>query len=104
MTEPIARKPRRKFTVEFRADAVRLATSSQTSIAQTARDLGIGDTLLRVWIAAARAPEKTLTPDERTELATLRREVRRLKEEREILKKAAVYSTGRCNTMTRGTR
>ena len=91
MTEPIARKPRRKFTVEFRADAVRLATSSQTSIAQTARDLGIGDTLLRVWIAAARAPEKTLTPDERTELATLRREVRRLKEEREILKKAAAF-------------
>ena len=104
MTEPTPRRPRRQFTAEFKADAVRLATTNQTSIAQTARDLGIGDTLLRVWIAAARAPEKTLTPDERTELATLRREVRRLKEEREILKKAAVYSTGRCNTMTRGTR
>jgi transposase len=91
MTEPNPRRPRRQFTAEFRADAVRLATTSQTSIAQTARDLGIGDTLLRVWIAAARAPEKTLTPDERTELATLRREVRRLKEEREILKKAAAF-------------
>jgi transposase len=68
-----------------------LATTSQTSIAQTARDLSIGDTLLRVWIAAARAPETTLTPDERTELATLRREVRRLKEERDILKKAAAF-------------
>jgi transposase len=70
MTEPNPRRPRRQFTAEFRADAVRLATTSQTSIAQTARDLGIGDTLLRVWIAAARAPEKTLTPDERKEALT----------------------------------
>ena len=43
MTEPNARKPRRQFTAEFKADAVRLATTNQTSIAQTARDLGIGD-------------------------------------------------------------
>ena len=91
MTEPNARKPRRKFTVEFRADAVRLATSSQTTIAQTARDLGIGDTLLRVWIASAKTPETSLTMSERTELATLRRENRRLKEEREILKKATAF-------------
>ena len=54
MTEPSSRRPGRKFTAEFRADAVRLATSSQTTIAQTARDLGIGDTLLRIWIAAAK--------------------------------------------------
>ena len=57
MTEPTPRKPRRQFTAEFRADAVRLATISQTSSAQAARVLGIGDTLLRGWIAAARAPE-----------------------------------------------
>ena len=88
MTEPNARKPRRQFTAEFKADAVRLATTNQTSIAQTARDLGIGDTLLRVWIAAAKTPETSLTMSERTELATLRRENRRLKEERDILKKA----------------
>ena len=88
MTEPTPRKPRRQFTAEFRADAVRLATTSQTSIAQTARDLGIGDTLLRVWIAAAKTPDTSLTMSERTELATLRRENRRLKEERDILKKA----------------
>ena len=88
MTEPTPRRPRRQFTAEFKADAVRLATTSQTSIAQTARDLGIGDTLLRVWIAAAKTPETSLTMSERTELATLRRENRRLKEERDILKKA----------------
>ena len=91
MTEPNARKPRRQFTAEFKADAVRLATTSQTSIAQTARDLGIGDTLLRVWIAAAKTPETSLTMSERTELATLRRENRRLKEERDILKKATAF-------------
>jgi len=68
MTEPNPRQPRRKFTAEFRADAVRVATSSQTTIAQTARDLGFGDTLLRVWIAAAKTPETSLTMSERTEL------------------------------------
>jgi transposase len=74
----------RQFTAEFKADAVRLATTSQTSIAQTARDLGIGATLLRGWIAAAKAPETSLTMSERTALAALRRENRGLKEEREI--------------------
>ena len=56
MTEPNGRKPHRKITDHFRADPVRLATSSQTTIAQTACVLGIGDTLLRGWIAAATAP------------------------------------------------
>ena len=91
MTDSKPVRPRRKFTAEFKADAVRLATSGSTSIAQTARDLGIGDTLLRTWIDAARSPRNALTDDERTELASLRREVRRLKEEREILKKAAAF-------------
>ena len=84
-------RARRKYTPEFKADAVRLATGGTTTIAQTARDLGIGDNLLRTWISAAREPQQGLTADERTELATLRREVRRLKEEREILKKAAAF-------------
>jgi transposase len=68
MTEPNARKPRRKFTAEFRAEAVRLATPSQASIAQSARDFGIGDILRRGWISATHDPEKTLRPDERKNL------------------------------------
>jgi transposase len=78
VTEPNAGKPRRKFTDDFCADAIGLATSSQTTIAQTARDLGMGDTLLGGWIAAAKAPETSLTMSEPTELATHRRENRRL--------------------------
>jgi transposase-like protein len=44
MTEPNPRRPRRQFTAEFRADAVRLATNSQTRKAQLARDVGLDDT------------------------------------------------------------
>ena len=84
-------RPRRRYTPEFKADAVRLATSASSTVAQTARDLGVGDTLLRTWISASREPRNDLSHDERTELAMLRREVRRLKEEREILKKAAAF-------------
>ena len=77
---------RRSYTPEFKADAMRLTTAPGANIAQTARDLGIGDTLLRNWIRVAREQAAGgLSSDERAELARLRREVRRLKEEREIL-------------------
>jgi transposase-like protein len=91
MSEANSRRPRRTFTPEFKADAVRLATAPGTSIAQTARDLGLADSLLRSWIKEVRQPSSGLTQDERSELAALRRENRRLKEEREILKKAAAF-------------
>lgn len=84
-------RTRRTFTAEFKADAVRLATAPGANVAQTARDLGVGDSLLRGWIKNASNPKSDLTSDERSELAALRRENRRLKEEREILKKAAAF-------------
>lgn len=84
---------RRVFSVEFKAGAVKLATRPGMSVAQAARDLGISDTLLRAWIDKARAElgSAAISGDERSELAQLRREVRILKEEREILKKAAAF-------------
>ena len=86
------KKPRRQFTDEFKADAVRMATAERANIAQTARDLGLADSLLRSWIKAERAGiTGALSEDERSELARLRRENRRLKEEREILKKATAF-------------
>ena len=92
MTKKKSIPARRTYTPEFRTDAVRLATASGANIAQTARDLGIGDSLLRSWIRAARERASGgLSSDERAELAKLRREVRRLKEEREILKKATAF-------------
>ena len=92
MTKKKKMPARRSYTAEFKADAVRLATAPGANIAQTARDLGIGDTLLRNWIRTARkSAGGGLSSDERAELARLRRENRRLKEEREILKKAAAF-------------
>lgn len=92
MTPKKPARQRRKYTPEFRADAVRLATQPSANIAQTARDLGIGDSLLRSWIRKSREPESGgITEDERAELGRLRRENRRLLEEREILKKVTAF-------------
>jgi transposase len=83
---------RRRFTDEFKADAVRLARQPGMTVAQTARDLGIADSLLRSWIKAAEHPAgNALREDERQELARLRREVRNLRMEQEILKKATAF-------------
>lgn len=83
---------RKKYSNEFKLEAVRLAERGDIPVAQVARDMGICETGLYRWIkqfgknAACR-----ITPDEREELIRLRRENRILKEEREILKKAAAY-------------
>jgi len=96
MDEKKKRRRRRSFTPEFIAEAVRLAeTSGQTPYA-VAHDLGVPTKSLRTWIARARAdtgkgPPGVLTSEEREELAALRKENRVLKEEREILKKAAAF-------------
>jgi transposase len=86
-----------KYTTEYRADAVRLALSPGQTVRGTARDLGLNPATLRYWIRAARPPQPPappappLTGDEREELVRLRRRVRTLEHEREILKKAAAF-------------
>ena len=73
---------------------MRLARSGGISIPQLARDLGIADQTLRNWIAQADIDEgrsEGLTSAERDELRLLRREVKVLREEREILKSAAAF-------------
>lgn len=88
---PRSRPP---YPPEFRAEAVRLAKTSDESIAQVARDLGVSDQSLRNWIAQddTDAGRKSgLTSDERAEMRELRKENRRLREEREILRKAAAF-------------
>ena len=90
------RKPRRRFTDEFKADAVRLVTKEKLSFARVATDLDVHETSLRSWVKqaetdAGRGTPGSLTTDERRELAKLRRENRILREEREIPKKGGSF-------------
>ena len=89
------RRQRRSFTDEFRAGAVRLVLVEGKSIPQVARDLDLTQSALRTWVERARADRskgKTgLTTAEREELAKLRKQVRELTMERDILKEAAAY-------------
>jgi transposase len=89
------RRQRRSFTDEFKAGAVRLVIDEGKTISQVARDLDLTPSALGGWVEQARADRskgKTgLTSEERAELAKLRKEVRELKMERDILKKAAAF-------------
>ena len=92
---PKRRRPRRQFTDEFKAGAVRLVLDEGKSIGAAARDLDLTETALREWVKRARADRTHgrtgLTTAEREELARLRKQVRVLEEERDILKKAAAF-------------
>ncbi len=86
---------KRKYTPEYRAEAVRQVEMSDRSVAEVARDLGISMQTLWQWVQQGKAEAKKsgekLTATERDELQLLRREVSRLREEREILKKATAF-------------
>ena len=88
----MGRQRRRKFSPEFKAEAVRLVTTTDEPLSTIARELGVTTTSLRHWTAAGRPqPRKPLTEDERSELDRLRREFRRVEMERDILKKATAF-------------
>jgi len=88
---------RRKFTREFKLEAVRLIKERGVTVAQAARDLGVHATVLRSWVKAfADDPQHSFPghgqmKPEQQEIARLKREVTKLKAERDILKKAAAY-------------
>ena len=94
--EKNGKRRRRKFSAEYKAETVRLIQRSGKSVGQMALELGIGETALRRWVEqaeveAGRGPEGALKRNEREELVELRRENRRLRLEREILKKATAF-------------
>jgi len=83
-------RKRRKFTNEFKLEAVKLAERGDIPVSQLARNLDLHETVLRRWMQQyGKQPNGTrLTPDEQEELIRLPREVRRVTEERDILRKA----------------
>ena len=89
----MVRRRRRKFSPEFKAEAVRLVESSEAPLQTIAEQLGIGKGTLSRWSAAVRpVPRDGVSEDERSELARLRRENLQLKMERDILKKATFFA------------
>ena len=92
----MAKRKRRAFTKEFKAETVRLVLDSGKSVGAVARELDLTETALRDWVRqsevdAGRGRPGALTTEEREELARLRREVRTLRMERDILKKATAF-------------
>jgi transposase len=85
-------KSRPPYPAAFRAEAVQLVRGGGRPLTQAAKDLGVHHDTLRGWVKQAAIDggrREGLTTEERAELARLRREVRVLKAEREILKEAA---------------
>jgi transposase len=88
---------RRSFTREFKLEAVRLIEERGVSLAQASRDLGVHPNVLRYWQKALADDPAHAFPGhgqlkpEQAEIAKLKREVTKLKAERDILKKAAAY-------------
>ena len=95
MADTPSKRPRRQFTDEFKAGAVRLVLDEGKTVSAAARDLDLTETALREWVKRAGADRTHgrtgLTTAEREELARLRKENRILQEEREILKKATAF-------------
>jgi transposase len=88
------RRRRRAFTATYKAEVVELCRKGERSIAQVARDLGLTETSVRRWVEQAEVDagrRPGLTSSEHEELVQLRKEVRVLREERDILKRATAF-------------
>lgn len=88
---------RRKFSREFKIEAVRLVTDRGVAVAQAARDLDVAESVLRRWMRELKATPAAAFPgngqmrSDLAEIAALKKEVARLRPGRDILKKAAAF-------------
>lgn len=86
---------RRKFSPQFKAEAVQMVLETGKPVAEVARDLQVNEGTLGSWVNAWRRdhpePEPELTPVERARVAEMEDEIRRLRMENEFLKKAAAF-------------
>jgi transposase-like protein len=90
------KRARRLHTREFKAETVKLVRDGGRSVGQVSQELDLADSLIRNWLRQAKVDEGTgpvgaLTTAEKAELSQLRREVKVLRMEREILKRAATF-------------
>jgi transposase len=91
-----SQKKPQHYTSEFKESAVKLAIESDQPVSKTAEELGINNNTLHTWISKYKRPQGQVTNrvEDRhiyDEIKELRKENKRLKEERDILKKAAAY-------------
>ena len=89
-----SRRARRSFTTSFKAEVVALVRQGDRTLPTICREMDLSETAVRRWVeqAAVDAGERDgLTTEEREELRRLRREVRVLRDERDILKRAAAF-------------
>lgn len=86
-------KKRRAYSLEFKLEAVRLLRQKGVSVAQVARDLGVSENVLHSWKRKFEEDPSfgTRPSAEQEEIRRLRKELKRVEQEREILKKAAAY-------------
>jgi transposase len=92
----VTKRSRRRFSKEFKREAVRLVRESGKNLSQIARELGIGNGLLSTWRDELEAEKKTaLTSDELAELKQLRKDKARLEMEVRILGEATAFFANR---------
>lgn len=87
-------KKNNSYTSEFKQSAVKLATESKQPVAATARDLGVNVNTLHTWIGKYSAPKKGIEPIDQhiyDEVKKLKKELARVTQERDLLKKATAY-------------
>ncbi len=94
MEEQQTRRPRRKFSDEFKRDAVEIVRTSDRSIAEVARELGIYDSSLGTWVRqdrVDRGEREGMYSNDKDRLLELERDNARLRMERELLKRAVAF-------------
>jgi transposase len=96
MSKSEGKRRRRVHTPEFKAETVQLVLTGGRSVGEVARELDLAESLVRSWVRqadvdAGRGPSGALTTAEKEELSRLRKEVKVLRMEREILKRAATF-------------
>ena len=93
-----------RYAAEFKAEAIKQITERHYSIIEVSKRIGIADKTLSRWVKESQKQQNPQVAEDaaslKTELLRTKSELKRVTEERDILKKATEYSRGQCNTYT----